>query len=153
MIDADKIGKDLTMRICAAFFAALACRRRRTSAVRAERQYAVAARHSARLDQKTGKDNMIAPSAADITNGAATFRCNSSPRTKTHRFVVNLTSIRKIHGLVFQRRQNVLILHLSDQVRAAGGVRARQAHPDHRRVCRKRFQGPEQFGFGQYRGR
>lgn len=69
--------------------------------------------------QNTGKDNMIAPEAPalmGITNEGRDIPVRQLAQDEgDDRFVVNLTNIRKIHDLIFQRRQgDVLILHLSD---------------------------------------
>lgn len=69
--------------------------------------------------QNTGRDNMIAPEAPalmGITNEGRDIPVRQLAQDEgDDRFVVNLTNIRKIHDLIFQRRQgDVLILHLSD---------------------------------------
>ena len=69
--------------------------------------------------QKSGKDNMLAPEALalmGITNEGRDIPVRQiAQQDGNDRFVVSLTNIRKIHDLVFMRRQgDVLILHLSD---------------------------------------
>lgn len=69
--------------------------------------------------QNTGKDNMIAPEVPalmGITNEGRDIPVRQLAQEEGNdRFVVNLTNMRKIHDLIFQRRQgDVLILHLSD---------------------------------------
>ena len=71
--------------------------------------------------QRTGKDSMLAPEALALM-GIANERGNHDIPVRqiaqeegSDRFVVSLTNIRKIHDLIFQRRQgDVLLLHLSD---------------------------------------
>ena len=69
--------------------------------------------------QKSGKDNMLAPEALalmGITNEGRDIPVRQiAQQDGNDRFVVSLTNIRKIHDLVFMRRQgDVLLLHLSD---------------------------------------
>ena len=69
--------------------------------------------------QRTGKDNMLAPEALalmDITNEGRDIPVRQIAQEEgDSRLVVSLTNIRKIHDLVFMRRQgDVLLLHLSD---------------------------------------
>ena len=69
--------------------------------------------------QKSGKDNMLAPEALalmGITNEGRDIPVRQiAQQDGSDRFVVSLTNIRKIHDLVFMRRQgDVLLLHLSD---------------------------------------
>jgi hypothetical protein len=69
--------------------------------------------------QKSGKDNMMAPEALalmDITNEGRDIPVRQIAQEEGEsRFVVSLTNIRKIHDLIFMRRQgDVLLLHLSD---------------------------------------
>jgi hypothetical protein len=69
--------------------------------------------------QNTGKDNMIAPEVPalmGITNEGRDIPVRQLAQDDgSDRLVVNLTNMRKIHDLIFQRRQgDVLILHLSD---------------------------------------
>ncbi len=69
--------------------------------------------------QRTGKDNMLAPETMalmGITNEGRDIPVRQIAQEEGgDRFVVNLTNMRKIHDLIFQRRQgDVLILHLSD---------------------------------------
>ena len=69
--------------------------------------------------QKSGKDNMLAPEALalmGITNEGRDIPVRQiAQQDGNDRFVVSLTNIRKIHDLIFHRRQgDVLILHLSD---------------------------------------
>jgi len=69
--------------------------------------------------QKSGKDNMLAPEALalmDITNEGRDIPVRQIAQQEgSDRFVVSLTNIRKIHDLIFMRRQgDVLLLHLSD---------------------------------------
>jgi hypothetical protein len=71
--------------------------------------------------QRSGKDSMLAPEALALM-GITNERGNHDIPVRqiaqeegNDRFVVSLTNIRKIHDLVFQRRQgDVLLLHLSD---------------------------------------
>ena len=72
-----------------------------------------------RLIQRTGKDNMMAPEALalmDITNEGRDIPVRQIAQEEgDSRFVVSLTNIRKIHDLIFMRRQgDVLLIHLSD---------------------------------------
>ena len=69
--------------------------------------------------QKSGKDNMMAPepmALMGITNEGRDIPVRQiAQQDGEDRFVVSLTNIRKIHDLVFMRRQgDVLLLHLSD---------------------------------------
>jgi hypothetical protein len=69
--------------------------------------------------QKSGKDNMMAPEALalmGITNEGRDIPVRQIAQEEGEsRFVVSLTNIRKIHDLIFMRRQgDVLLLHLSD---------------------------------------
>ena len=69
--------------------------------------------------QKTGKDNMLAPEALalmGITNQGRDIPVQQLAQWEGNdRYVLSLTNIRKIHDLIFMRRQgDVLILHLSD---------------------------------------
>ena len=69
--------------------------------------------------QKSGKDNMMAPEALalmGITNEGRDIPVRQmAEEDGTGRYVVSLTNIRKIHDLIFMRRQgDVLLLHLSD---------------------------------------
>ena len=69
--------------------------------------------------QKSGKDNMMAPEALalmDITNEGRDIPVRQIAQEEGEsRFVVSLTNIRKVHDLIFMRRQgDVLLLHLSD---------------------------------------
>ena len=69
--------------------------------------------------QKSGKDNMLAPEAMalmGITNEGRDIPVSQIAQQEgDDRFVLSLTNIRKIHDLVFMRRQgDVLLLHLSD---------------------------------------
>lgn len=69
--------------------------------------------------QKSGKDNMLAPEALalmGITNEGRDIPVRQiAQQDGNDRFVVSLTNIRKIHDLIFMRRQgDVLLLHLSD---------------------------------------
>lgn len=69
--------------------------------------------------QDRGKDNMMAPEAPalmGITNEGRDIPVRQIAQEEgSERLVVSLTNIRKIHDLVFHRRQgDVLILHLSD---------------------------------------
>lgn len=69
--------------------------------------------------QKSGKDNMLAPEGMalmGITNEGRDIPVRQiAQQDGEDRFVVSLTNIRKIHDLVFMRRQgDVLLLHLSD---------------------------------------
>ena len=69
--------------------------------------------------QTSGKDNMMAPEAPalmGITNEGRDIPVRQlAEEDNSGRFVVSLTNIRKIHDLIFHRRQgDVLILHLSD---------------------------------------
>lgn len=69
--------------------------------------------------QKTGKDNMMAPEALalmDITNQGRDIPVRQIAQEEGEsRYVVSLTNMRKIHDLIFMRRQgDVLLLHLSD---------------------------------------
>ncbi len=69
--------------------------------------------------QKTGKDNMLAPEALalmGVTNQGRDIPVQQLAQWDGNdRYVLSLTNIRKIHDLVFMRRQgDVLILHLSD---------------------------------------
>lgn len=69
--------------------------------------------------QTSGKDNMMAPEALalmGITNEGRDIPVRQlAQEDDIGRFVVSLTNIRKIHDLIFHRRQgDVLILHLSD---------------------------------------
>ncbi len=69
--------------------------------------------------QKSGKDNMLAPEALalmGITNEGRDIPVRQiAQQDGSDRFVVSLTNIRKIHDLVFMRRQgDVLLMHLSD---------------------------------------
>ena len=69
--------------------------------------------------QKRGKDNMMAPEALalmDITNEGRDIPVRQIAQEEGEsRFVVSLTNIRKVHDLIFMRRQgDVLLLHLSD---------------------------------------
>jgi hypothetical protein len=69
--------------------------------------------------QKSGKDNMLAPEALalmGITNEGRDIPVSQIAQQEgSDRFVVSLTNIRKIHDLIFMRRQgDVLLLHLSD---------------------------------------
>lgn len=69
--------------------------------------------------QKSGKDNMLAPEAMalmGVTNEGRDIPVRQiAQQDGEERFVVSLTNIRKIHDLVFLRRQgDVLLLHLSD---------------------------------------
>jgi len=69
--------------------------------------------------QTSGKDNMMAPEAMalmGITNEGRDIPVRQIAQEEgTDRFVVSLTNLRKIHDLIFLRRQgDVLIIHLSD---------------------------------------
>ena len=69
--------------------------------------------------QTSGKDNMMAPEALalmGITNEGRDIPVRQIAQEEgENRFVVSLTNIRKIHDLIFMRRQgDVLLLHLSD---------------------------------------
>jgi hypothetical protein len=69
--------------------------------------------------QTSGKDNMLAPEALalmGITNEGRDIPVRQiAQQDGNDRFVVSLTNIRKIHDLIFLRRQgDVLLLHLSD---------------------------------------
>ena len=69
--------------------------------------------------QTSGKDNMMAPEAPalmGITNEGRDIPVRQiAQQDGNDRFVVSLTNIRKIHDLIFLRRQgDVLFLHLSD---------------------------------------
>ena len=69
--------------------------------------------------QKNGRDNMMAPEALalmGITNQGRDIPVRQLAREDGDaRMVVSLTNIRKVHDLVFMRRQgDVLLLHLSD---------------------------------------
>ena len=69
--------------------------------------------------QTSGKDNMMAPEAPalmGITNEGRDIPVRQLAQEEGNdRFVVSLTNIRKIHDLIFHRRQgDVLVLHLSD---------------------------------------
>ena len=69
--------------------------------------------------QKSGRDNMMAPEAMalmDITNQGRDIPVRQlAQEDGDSRLVVSLTNIRKIHDLVFMRRQgDVLLIHLSD---------------------------------------
>ncbi|WP_421998805.1 hypothetical protein [Reyranella sp.] len=69
--------------------------------------------------QTAGVDNMMAPEALalmGITNEGRDIPVRQLAREdETGRYVVSLVNIRKVHELVFHRRQgDVLILHLSD---------------------------------------
>ena len=69
--------------------------------------------------QRTGKDNMLAPEAPalmGITNEGRDIPVRQIAQEEGgDRFVVSLTNLRKIHDLIFMRRQgDVLLLHLSD---------------------------------------
>ena len=69
--------------------------------------------------QKSGKDNMLAPEALalmGVTNQGRDIPVQQLAQWDGNdRYVLSLTNIRKIHDLVFMRRQgDVLILHLSD---------------------------------------
>lgn len=69
--------------------------------------------------QKSGKDNMLAPEALalmGITNQGRDIPVQQLAQWDGNdRYVLSLTNIRKIHDLIFMRRQgDVLILHLSD---------------------------------------
>ena len=69
--------------------------------------------------QTSGKDNMMAPEALalmGITNEGRDIPVRQIAQEEgTDRFVVSLTNLRKIHDLIFLRRQgDVLIIHLSD---------------------------------------
>ena len=71
------------------------------------------------LIQRTGKDNMTAPEAfalMGITNEGRDIPVRQLAREDGEsRLVVSLTNIRKIHDLVFMRRQgDVLLIHLAD---------------------------------------
>src|SRR5207249_607584 len=66
--------------------------------------------------QTSGKDNMMAPEAPalmGITNEGRDIPVRQLAEEEgSDRFVVSLTNIRKIHDLIFHRRQgDVLILH------------------------------------------
>jgi hypothetical protein len=69
--------------------------------------------------QKSGKDNMMAPEALalmGVTNQGRDIPVRQiAEDSGDSRFVVSLTNIRKIHDLIFLRRQgDVLLVHLSD---------------------------------------
>jgi hypothetical protein len=69
--------------------------------------------------QNSGKDNMMAPEALalmGITNEGRDIPVRQlAQEDDSGRFVVSLVNIRKIHELIFHRRQgDVLVLHLSD---------------------------------------
>lgn len=69
--------------------------------------------------QKSGRDNMMAPEALalmGITNQGRDIPVRQLAREDGDaRMVVSLTNIRKVHDLVFMRRQgDVLLLHLGD---------------------------------------
>ena len=69
--------------------------------------------------QKSGRDNMMAPEALalmGITNQGRDIPVRQlAQEDGDSRLVVSLTNIRKIHDLVFMRRQgDVLLIHLSD---------------------------------------
>ena len=69
--------------------------------------------------QTSGKDNMMAPEAPalmGITNEGRDIPVRQlAEEDASGRFVVSLTNIRKIHDLIFHRRQgDVLILHHAD---------------------------------------
>lgn len=69
--------------------------------------------------QKSGRDNMMAPEAMalmGITNEGRDIPVRQLAREDGEsRLVVSLTNIRKIHDLVFMRRQgDVLLIHLAD---------------------------------------
>jgi hypothetical protein len=71
--------------------------------------------------QKSGRDSMLAPEAPalmGITNQAGNHDIpvrQIAQEDDNDRFVVSLTNIRKIHDLIFMRRQgDVLLMHLSD---------------------------------------
>ena len=69
--------------------------------------------------QKSGKDNMMAPEALalmGVTNQGRDIPVRQIAREEGEsRYVVSLTNIRKIHDLIFLRRQgDVLMIHLSD---------------------------------------
>jgi hypothetical protein len=69
--------------------------------------------------QKSGRDNMLAPEAPalmNITNEGRDIPVRQIAQWDGNdRLVVSLTNIRKIHDLIFMRRQgDVLLMHLSD---------------------------------------
>jgi hypothetical protein len=71
--------------------------------------------------QKSGRDSMLAPEALalmGITNEGGNHDIpvrQIAQEDDNDRFVVSLTNIRKIHDLIFMRRQgDVLLMHLSD---------------------------------------
>ena len=71
--------------------------------------------------QKSGRDGMLAPEAPalmGITNEGGSHDIpvrQIAQEEGGDRFVVSLTNIRKVHDLIFMRRQgDVLLMHLSD---------------------------------------
>lgn len=69
--------------------------------------------------QTSGKDNMMAPEALalmGISNEGRDIPVRQiAQEDGNDRFVVSLTNLRKIHDLIFLRRQgDVLLIHLSD---------------------------------------
>lgn len=71
--------------------------------------------------QRSGRDSMLAPEATalmGITNEGGNHDIpvrQIAQEEGGDRFVVSLTNIRKIHDLIFMRRQgDVLLMHLSD---------------------------------------
>ena len=69
--------------------------------------------------QTSGKDNMMAPEGLalmGVTNEGRDIPVRQIAQEEGNdRFVVSLTNLRKIHDLVFLRRQgDVLLIHLSD---------------------------------------
>lgn len=72
-----------------------------------------------RMIQRTGSDNMMAPEAPalmGITNEGRDIPVRQlAGENDSGRYVVSLVNIRKVHELIFHRRQgDVLILHLAD---------------------------------------
>ena len=105
--------------------------------------------------QKSGKDNMMAPEALalmDITNEGRDIPVRQIAQEEGEsRFVVSLTNIRKIHDLIFMRRQGDVSAAASQRHQVHTACKCalsaqRQAFRDHRHdLRRKRFSAADRF--------